>query len=143
MHLHKIIFQIMLILSILNSVLAAPAVSVREMHEARRALAVRENPPGTMTDNAMEPSPDQSGPHSTNPPGPHEPEVYHGAPEEFIPPASAPIKPPQTQWQRQKIMTPEKIKAIKYVGLAGLATSAYLSLLIPEITRDDSNGGQS
>jgi hypothetical protein len=30
-------------------------------------------------------------------------------------------------------MTPEKIKATKYVGLVALASTAYMSLVLPEI----------
>jgi hypothetical protein len=40
MHRHRMVAQILLIIPIINSGLAAPAVSVREIQEARRALAV-------------------------------------------------------------------------------------------------------
>ena len=41
MHRHKIVAQILLILFILNSVLAAPIVRVREIPGARGTVAVR------------------------------------------------------------------------------------------------------
>lgn len=41
MHQHKTVAQILLIISILNSVLAAPAVSARETYEIRNAMAAR------------------------------------------------------------------------------------------------------
>ncbi|KAF8487746.1 hypothetical protein F5888DRAFT_1893787 [Russula emetica] len=41
---------------------------------------------------------------------------------------------------KQKMLTPENIKSAKILGITGLATAAYLSLLIPEIKND---GGQN
>lgn len=40
-------------------------------------------------------------------------------------------------------MTPQKIKATKNVAIAGLATIAYLGLLLPEITQNDPQDSQS
>jgi hypothetical protein len=178
MHRHKIVAQILLILSVLNSVLAAPAVSVREMHEARRALAVRVPAEGAVAvlqkrpyplppppspeseSNAFGQSPEhplpplpppesesnalgQSPEHQLPPPPPpesnalgHSPE--HPVPQEDYHDASTVLKPQAgssrpSAWKPEKIMTPEKIKAVKYVGIAGLATIAYMSLLFPEI----------
>jgi hypothetical protein len=199
MHLHRIVAQILLILSILNSVLAAPVVRVREIPGTRGAVAVRVPAEGVVSvlvkrpETSAGPSPGQPEPHSTtspehsgpltttNPehPGPHstrppesaeifhdalpepeevyhdalpepeevyhdalpepeevyhdalpEPEeVYHDAPSEFRPPAT----PSNAAW-RQKILTPEKIKALKGVGIAGFATLIYIGLLLPPLT---------
>jgi hypothetical protein len=162
MHRHKIVAQILLILSILNFVLAAPIVRVREIPGARGAVAVRvpaegvvavleKRPWAPQPGTSGGPGPEQPEPQSTTspehpetekvyhdaspgPPGPPETEeVYHDA-------SSEELKPPETSskaaW-KQKIFTPEKIKAIKYVGIAGILTTAYLGLLLPTISNND------
>ena len=175
MHRQKILAQILLMLSILNSVLAAPAVSARGIHEARRALAVRV-PSAERVEDVLQKRPEQeldtlrtnvvarlileelpqedphlqysrpqqsaiqplsayeqSGIRPTPPPEPKPAEVSSGVPSKA--PSSIPA------W-KEKIMTPQKIKALGFVGLAGLATSAYLSLLLPEIFNGQSQNSQ-
>ncbi|KAN0113874.1 hypothetical protein V8E52_007346 [Russula decolorans] len=158
MHLHKIVAQILLILSILNSVLAAPVVRVREIPRARGAVAVRVPAEGVVSvlekrpylpqwlqwwGASAAPSPEQpqsTANHehpesqSTQPPELTETEeVYHDASE----------GPPSNAAWRQKIMTPGKIKAAKYVGITSLLTAAYLSLLLPKLTNNNGEGNHS
>jgi hypothetical protein len=203
MHRQRILAQILLMLSILNSVLAAPAVSARGIHEARRALAVRVPsaervlqkrpeqgldtlPTNVATTTVLDPIPEEhnseistsgpnsqhfnseisnSGPNSqhTNPEITEEdPHLQHSQPLSAnehsgiqpIPPpepkpaevsSAVPSKAPSMAAWKEKIITPQKIKALKIVGLAGLATSAYLSLLLPEIfngQNSQNNNGQ-
>jgi hypothetical protein len=40
-------------------------------------------------------------------------------------------------------MTPEKIKATKYLGAVALLTTAYLGLLLPKIENDGGKDSQS
>jgi len=160
MHRHKIVAQILLTLSIFNSVLAATVVTAREIPGAVGAVAVRRPAEGVVAvlekrPNEIEPytsvtstglSPEHpgslpttgsehSGPQSMRPPVPEE--VFYDA-------SSAELKPPRPEnkassnalW-RQKIITPEKKKAGKYAGIVGLLTVAYLGLLLPEIVKDD------
>jgi hypothetical protein len=225
MHQHKIVAQILLILTILNSVPAAPVLPLQEIPKARGAVAVRvpaegvvavlekrpfvplyepeisvgsspdhtgplsmtypeisgpqsttnpehtgpqstnpENPEAQSTTNHEISGPQSTsnpGPQSTNPenpeaqsttnhenPGPQSTtnpehtgpqstetgEVHDGA-------SSQESKPPEpvsseAAW-RQKILTPENIKVIKYIGGSGLLVSAYLALLYPDITHGD------
>lgn len=210
MHQHKIVAQILLILSILNSALAAPVVGVREIPGARGAVAVRVPAEGVVAvlekrllENQQEssagPSSEHPEPQSTRPPeptetyhdssselGPSEPtqteQVYHDASsEELKPPeatqtepvyhdaSSEELGPPEaTQTEqvyhdaspeqvhhdasseelnspetwKQKILTPETIKAAKYVGAAALLATAYLGLLLP-LTDNDSKDKES
>ena len=171
MHLHKTVAQFLLILSILYSALAAPAIKVREMRDARDAVVARvpaegvaavleerlfiprEDPPGTSestTDapGSRPPSPPETPrpqtaehpePHSTNRPAPEE--IFHDSSSDSFPLTKEPGKPgngaPSNAVWRQKILTPEKLKAMKHIGGAGLLTAAYLSLLIPTIMKDD------
>jgi len=187
MHLHKTVAQFLLILSILYSALAAPAIKVREMRDARDAVVARvpaegvaavleerlfiprEDPPGTSestTDapgsrppsppetprpqTAEHPEPQSTNhpePHSTNHPEPHSTnrpapeEIFHDSSSDSFPLTKEPGKPgngaPSNAVWRQKILTPEKLKAMKHIGGAGLLTAAYLSLLIPTIMKDD------
>lgn len=174
MHRQKILAQILLMLSILNSVLAAPAVSARGIHEARRALAVRV-PSAERVEDVLQKRPEQeldtlrtnvvarlileelpeedphlqyqpqhspiqplsayeqSGIRPTPPPEPKPAEVSSGVPSKA--PSSIPV------W-KEKIMTPQKVKALGIIGVAGLATSAYLSLLLPEIFNAQSQNSQ-
>jgi len=156
MHLHKIVAQILLTLSILNSVLAAPAVSVRQMHDARGAVPVRVPAEGVVAleKRLFEPSFGEaihnffSSPQpkpQPSPAGPDHPQQEGAAPEPK--PKSEPgevfydAQPPKSPLQ--KTMNPENIKAAKYVGVAGLAAAAYLGLLIPTITKNDGHDSQS
>jgi hypothetical protein len=151
MHQHKIVAQILLILTILNSVLAAPILRVREMPEARGAVAVRAPAEGVVAVLVKRPSeePPESvgsspGPQLTAASGhPQQPatdpeETYHDASSEDLGPPE-PNRPVSSNaaW-RQKIMTPEKIKATKYAAAVALLTTAYLSLLVPEIDHGNS-----
>ncbi|KAI0281701.1 hypothetical protein BGY98DRAFT_958539 [Russula aff. rugulosa BPL654] len=203
MHRQRILAQILLMLSILNSVLAAPAISAREVHEARRALAVRVPsaervvavlqkrpeqgldtlPTNVATTTVLDPIPEEhnseistSGPNSqhfnseisnSGPNSQHtNPEIIEEDPHlQYSQPLSGiqPIPPPEPKpaevssavpskapssipaW-KENIITPQKIKALKIVSLAGLATSAYLSLLLPEIfnsQKSQNNNGQN
>ena len=190
MHRHRILVHILLTLSILNSVLAAPAVSVREIHEARgvmvrSAMAARvpaeggvavlqkrpyeepssqpvpqtgtsglspEHPPEEIYHDALPnppenhdalPNPAESHGALPNPPESHgalpNPPENHDTSPNPPEPEQPPKQPSKWQWKEvyEKTMTPEKIKALKYVGLAGLVTTAYLGLLIPTITKND------
>lgn len=98
--------------------LAAPAVSAREILEARRAVAVRVPAEGvvavlqkrpypaqtvTSTNDASGPSPEYPEPQSAKTPGPLQPEEYHDASPELEPPqpeeayhdaSSSELKPP-------------------------------------------------
>lgn len=187
MHPHKIIAQILLILSILNSVLAAPIFRVREIPGARDVVAARvpaegvvavlekrpfndpqpgtspgpspEQPQSTTDPEHLSPSPSTTDPehpeqpqsatnpehpesHSTQPPEPTEPEeVYHDASSEELGPPEPSRRPSKTV-SIPKIMTPGKIKAVKYVGIASILTAAYLSLLAPTLANEDNNSNQ-
>jgi hypothetical protein len=232
MHQHKIVVQILLMLTVLNSVLAAPVVHVREIPKARGAVAVRvpaegmtavlkkrpyvpptepgtsagpspgnpepqlTSPENTGPQSATLPgnagpqsttNPEHTGPQPTNPehtgPQPTSPEhtapqseilPEHPGPQSGYPPdhsgllamtdeysgsqrttgeiqhyaSSSVLDAPQARparvsnaaW-RQKILTPEKIKATKYAAGAALLTSAYLGLLLPEIFNNEGSGG--
>jgi hypothetical protein len=219
MHQHKIVAQILLMLTVLNSVLAAPVVHVREIPKERGTVAVRvpaegmatvlekrpyvpPTEPGTSagpSPGSPEPqltSPENTGPQSatlpenagpqstTNPEhtGPQSTSPEHTTPQsEILPEHPGPqsefssdhsgllamtdeYSGPQTgeipngephTWEiqhyaspslreppparlsfaawRQKILTPERIKATKYAGGGALLTAAYLGLLLPEI----------
>jgi hypothetical protein len=146
MHLHKIVAQILLTLSILNSVLAAPAVSVRQMHESRGAVEVRVP--------AEEPRfiesihnyffPPQPKPQPS-PAGPGHPQQEGAAPKPEPKEVFYDAQPPKSPLQKtmQKTMTTENMKAAKYAGVASLAAAAYLGLLIPTITKNDGHDSQS
>jgi hypothetical protein len=202
MHRQKAVAQILLILSILNSVLAAP-ILIREMPGARGAVAVRvpaegvvavlekqpfeprqqtgstpgsqpgtstahpspqtgtdpykefdweswmnghnpESQPGTSTG----PTPGHSGTQSSTSTGPSSGTPSVASSEELGPPKPQPKPQPQravssnAAW-KQKIMTPGKIKATKYVAVAGLLTAAYMGLLFPDIIHNDDKDSQS
>lgn len=158
MHQYKIVAQILLILSILNSVLAAPIVRVREMPEARGAVAVRAPAEGVVAVLVKRPS-EEPGTSAGSSPGPQstvehpqlrpetnpehsEPVYYDTSSEELGPPEPDRARPSNAAW-RQKIMTPEKIKATKYAGVVGLLSAAYLSLLITEITHGNGQDSKS
>jgi hypothetical protein len=193
MHRQKTVAQILLILSILNSVLAAPIV-IRGMPGARGAVAVRDpggGVVGTSTGSTPEPQPNKGfdweswikghprdpykdfnweswskGVTSTQPtstgssPGHSSSETQSVASSKEIPQpetqsvaSSKEIPQPKPQPQsaapskaaawKQKIMTPGKIKATKYVAAAGLLTAAYMGLLFPEIIHKDGKDSQS
>ena len=216
MHQHKIVTRILLILTILNSVPAAPVIQLREIPKTRGALAVRAPAEGVVAVLEKRPfvpvvepeisvgsSPDHTGPlspmtypenyghqsttngghtgplsatnpenpgsqdsqpttnaehtgaQSTNPEntgsqptanaghtGPPSTEtggVDHGAPSQGPRP---PARVSNAAW-RQKILTPEKIKAIKYIGGVALAAAAYLGLLLPEISNGEGQDSNS
>jgi hypothetical protein len=67
MHQHKIVAQVLLILTILNSVLAAPIVRVREMPKAPGAVAVQ-------VESQSPPNPENPETQSTTGPGSPEPQ---------------------------------------------------------------------
>ena len=234
MHQHKIVTRILLILTILNSVPAAPVIQLREIPKTRGALAVRvpaegvvavlekrpfvpvvepeisvgsspdhtgplspmtypvnygpqsttnaehtgplsttspENPGSQPTTNAEHTGAQSMNPESpgsqpptnaghtgaqstnaenpgsqpttnaehTGPPSTETGGVDHGAPSQ------GPRPPPRVSnaaW-RQKILTPEKIKAVKYVGGVALLATAYLGLLLPEISNGDGQDSNS
>ena len=163
MHRHKILVQILLILSILNSVLAAPVVRVGEIPGAPGAVAVRVPAEGVVAVLEKrpfwglwgEPGSEHPETQSTGPPEPTGTEVHHDAPLELGPPETEPeevfhdasskeLKPsgtlPIAAWKiaawKQKMLTPENIKALKYAGTAGLIGTAYLGLLLPTISKD-------
>jgi hypothetical protein len=190
MHRQKAVAQILLILSILHSVLAAP-ILIREMPGARGAVAVRVPAEGVVAKLEKRPfeplqqtgsTPGSQPGTSTAHPSPrtgtdpykgfdwegwmngHNPGSQPGTSTGPTPghsgtqsvassEESGPLKPqPKPQPQRavssnavwkQKIMTPEKIKAAKYFGAAGLLTAAYMSLLFPEIMHNDGKDSQS
>lgn len=229
MHQHKIVARILLMLAVLNSVLAAPVVYVREIPKARGAVAVRvpaegmaavlqkrpyeqgtSTGPNPGNPEPQSPPPENSGPQSTTSLGHTGPQLAtppensgsqsatspgHTGPQSDIPPehtvpqseiqpvhsgpqpltsaehsgllamtdeysgsqridpggvqhyASSSLRDPPPRvsnaaW-RQKIMTPEKIKATKWIGGAFLLTSAYLSLLLPEIFNNEASSQSS
>jgi hypothetical protein len=117
MHLRKIVARTLLILSILNSVPAAPVVRVREIPGARGAVAVRAPAEGVVAVlekrdfDALEAAwfllPDDKPASSKLPPPPK--------------PAS-----PKPGWKQNLKMSPENIKAAKHVGMAGLILTAVM-----------------
>jgi hypothetical protein len=50
--------------------------------------------------------------------------------------------PSKAAW-RQKLLTPENAKAVKYAGVAGLLTAAYMGLVLPTIMKNDGKDSQS
>lgn len=138
MHQHQIVAQILLIFSILNSALAAPAVlSVREMRGERSVVAVRVPTEGVVavlekrpfdpewetSEGSSRSSPETSETQSTIP---ETSETQSTSPEQ---PKPQPTRPPKRISTRPKIMTPEKIKSTKIVAGIALLTSVVLSLV--------------
>jgi hypothetical protein len=206
MHRQKTVAQILLILSILNSVLAAPTV-IRGMPGAHDTVAVRGpggGVVGTSTGSTPEPQPNEGfdweswmkghprdpykdfnweswskGVTSTQPtstgsspqaghsetqsvasskeiPQPEtqsvasskgipQPETQSVASSKGIPqpePQPQSAAPSKAAW-KQKMLTPEKIKATKYVGAAGLLLVASMGFLLPDIIHNDYKDSQS
>ena len=80
------------------------------------------------------PAHDETQPHTLPPASP-----AHSEPEAMMIPTQPVNKakvPSQAAW-RQKIMTPEKIKATKFAAGAALLATAYMGLLFPQIMCND------
>jgi len=166
MHQHKIVAQVILILSIVNFVRAAPAV--REIHGARDDMspwaltedvgAVAEKrgnafgtqstpleasgPVGGSADDGYETASDEPFDHSSTlaTPGGHlstsatssEPSDHSSTPTELLPPQR-----PAPSREKPKIITPEKMKAVKIIAAAGLVTTAVLGLVVINLSLKD------
>ena len=137
MHQLKTIAQVILILSIVNFVLAAPAV--RDIHEARDDVMVRvlAEDMGAVAEkrfiNKFFGTPmipwEDSGWDSGD-------EGYETASDEpFDHPSTPAEQPPLTPSQkRPKIMTPARIKAAKIITGVGLFTAAILGIVIIHVS---------
>jgi hypothetical protein len=138
MHQHKAVAQLILILSILNFVLAAPAV--REIHEARDDVivpvfaqdveGVSDKLGNTLGGKlAYESRDGELLPGFVSPPS--------TLPSESPPPTPTPKPGPPRTSTRPKIMTPEKIRATKIVTGVGLLTASLLGLLDIQLVYQD------
>jgi hypothetical protein len=119
MHLRKIVARTLLILSILNSVPAAPVVRVREIPGARGAVAVRAPAEGVVA--VLEKRDfDTLGLD----------EAWFlllgGRPASSKPPPPSKPASPKPGWKQNLKMSPENIKAAKHVGYAGLILTAVM-----------------
>jgi hypothetical protein len=151
MHRHKMVAQVILILSVVNFVLAAPAV--REIHEARDDVAVRvlaedvgavvekrfkifpsffgtpmtrwEDSDWDSSDDGYETAPDEPSDHSST-----------STEQQPAPPTPSQKRP---KIRRPKIMTPDKIKATKIVAGVGLLTVALLGIVDIQVSQNNSS----
>jgi hypothetical protein len=120
MHRYQIVAQILLVLSILNSALAAPAVlSVREVPVERGVVAVRVPAEGVVA--VLQKRPFEPEWETSQGPSPST-----TSPEQPKPQLPAPPKKP---WTRPKTFTPEKLRAAGFIAGAALFTSAVLGLV--------------
>jgi len=135
MHQPKTVAQLILILSIVNFVLAAPAA--REIHEARDGVivpvfaqdveGVSDKLGNTLGGKlAYESRDGELLPGFESPPS--------TPPSESPPPTPTPKPAPSA---RPKIMTPEKIRATKIITGVGLLTASLLGLLDIQISYQD------
>jgi hypothetical protein len=147
MHQHKIVAQVILILSVVNFVLAAP--TVREIHETRDDVVVRvlAEDVGAVMEKRFKIFPSFFG----TPIIPWEDsdwdsgdEGYETAPDEPSDHSSTLTEqqqpaPPAPSQKRPKIMTPDKIKATKIVAGVGLLTVALLGIVDIQVSQNNSS----
>jgi hypothetical protein len=151
MHRHQIVAQILLILSILNSALAAPVVlSVQEMPGKRSFVAVRVPTEGVVAvlekrpfdpewETPAKPSPGSSEIQPSSEPSSEISEIKSSpensefqtttSPEHAESQVSLPTSPPKKISTRPKIMTPGNIKSAKIYAGAALISAVILSLV--------------
>jgi hypothetical protein len=140
MHQHKTLAQVILILSIVNFVLAAPVV--REIHKARDDMIVRvlaedvgavAEKRGNVFGTHMIPWEDSDWDSGD--------EGYGTAEDEPSGHSSTPTEqpPPAPSQKRPKIITPARIKATKIITGVGLLTAAVLGIVDIQISSQNSS----
>jgi hypothetical protein len=132
MHQHKTLAQVILILSIVNFVLAAPVV--REIHEARDNVIVRvlaedmgavaEKRGNTFGVYTIPREEDWDSGDEGYETAEDEPSGHSSTPTEQPPPP-----PPAPSQKRPKIFTPAKIKATKTIAGVALFTASILGIV--------------